>query len=197
MSDSGPNSPPKTVQTKWEEFVVQYNFIMKFGADRLQEILNARAKEKGENYRFTPKQVEELLPEIRGKMELDLEKALDNSLGLVQKGMQQQQTPRGDESPDYKNAITLGIEPGLVKRRVQQFEQAPWADKFDKAADTSIRKDFDDMIKAVDPNAPKNEVVNQYKMKLKMNMANRLEAKLRLEGPKLTATIKPKRPGEQ
>ncbi len=179
----------------WEQFVEQYNFILKFGADRLQQMLNAQAKAQGNTFRLTPDHVKELIPSIEKR----LDKLLDQHLALVRRMHEDNQMPRGDNRPELTNQRLLGIEPGLVAKRVQQFEPVPWGDKFDKPGDTSFQDAYNQMIDAqADPNADpkaKDALVNQYKNKLKMDMSKRLEAKLRYEGPKLTPTIKPRGPG--
>ncbi|MBS0290635.1 MAG: hypothetical protein JSS07_11455 [Proteobacteria bacterium] len=188
------NNPP-VVQQSWDSFVNDYNLVLHFGMNALQNKLNAQASAQGQTYRFSKQDITEILPSLEER----LEHTLDKSLGVVRKMHEQVQTPRGDNRPEVTNRNVL--EQGNVVSPQRRLETAPWAGKFDIAADTRLQDAFNEfnnnLNQQVDPQA-KEALVNQFKNKLKMDMRARLENKLALEN-KLTykpSTPKPKRPGE-
>ncbi len=176
----------REIQRSWDEFVKEYNYIMKFGVQALQERLNQRAAAQGQTYRLKDNDVADIMLDLQGQ----LGNALDKSLKLVNDELKQRQTPRGDFRPE--------IEEGLVAKRTRQFEAAPWAEKFDFAADTRVQDSFDDFKNLVDAQNQadpdrRNELVNQYKLKLQMDMSKRLENKLKMD---YVPKMKPRAPGQ-
>ncbi len=185
----------REVQNSWDEFVKEYNFILKFGVQALQEKLNRLAASEGQTFRLNATHVDEVMTELGPR----LDKALEHSIQLA---LRQQQQPRADYRPDEMNK-NLGIEEGLVERRRQQFEQAPWGDKFDIASNTSIQDSFDDYKALINAeNQAEPGQANKNKLTLKFDAQRqelveklRMEAKQRLTmdyAPKM----RPKRPGE-
>ncbi len=104
----------------------------------------------------------------------EIEKSIDNLVSSWLKQLNDQyykaHTPRADSQPELTARLAQGQDEN-------QYKKPSWLELTDAAQDPNIIRlanEYDDPNNANDPNK-KAEITNQYKLKMKMGMANKMK----------------------
>lgn len=154
------------VPLSYKEFEERLRLVRLHGVDALKKLINQENKSKGLTVSLDKNAVINAFGFIIGEYT-----ALAADLLKVQKGLELNQVPRGDNKPELSNT-NQGVKPAQQKG----YENAPWMAKMDLAADPKLRDAFQALNDLIQNPGDQATFTAQYN-----DLTNKLENRLKAE----------------